>query len=162
FVWSVLLASPMPPQDPSAPISQSEWKAMLARAQNGGVIDLGKRRVDFARIVFQPAARVTIKGGVFGPVTLDKWRNVTFDGATFEGPPGTPEVQSLMLAYEPQHLTVRNCRFSGYRRRPASFGSSAPRSAAERMSRSSTATSKTWRAISAIFGLTEPGLATTT
>jgi hypothetical protein len=96
------------------PVSEAEWKALLASHQKGGVIELGDRTVAFGRQVFRPSAPVTIRGGVFGPIVLDGWRNVTFDGATFSGPPGTPAVQSLIVASNAERLTIRNCRFTGY------------------------------------------------
>jgi hypothetical protein len=110
----LLLASPVNPAPDTGPISEVEWRTMLARHQNGGVIELGHRTVAFARQSFQPSAPVTIRGGVFGPVELDRWHNVTFDGATFIGPPGTIAFQSLLVAAAPEKLTIRNCRFTGY------------------------------------------------
>lgn len=108
------LASPVAPVEVSTPVSSVEWKAMLARAQSGGVINLGKRPVEFARQVFQPTRPVTIRGGVFGPIVLDKWRNVTFDGARFAAQPGTPDYTFLLVADDPHNLTIRNAHFSGY------------------------------------------------
>lgn len=107
-----LLASPAPVQ--TGPVSQAEFQAMLARVRGGGVLDLGKRRVDFGQPDFQPVKPVTIRGGVFGPAYLNNWRNVTFDGAVFEGPPGTPDNQFLFVAYGAQNVTLRNCRFTGH------------------------------------------------
>jgi hypothetical protein len=110
----LLLASPVTPTPDVGPVSAAEWKALLARHQRGGIIDLGQRPVTFARQPFRPSAPVTIRGGVFGPIELDGWQNVTFDGGTFIGPPGTPAVLSLLVASNPQKLTIRNCRFTGY------------------------------------------------
>jgi hypothetical protein len=111
----LLLASPVSPPGTGGAVSQAEWRAMLARHRNGGVIELGQRRVDFVRAPFQPRAQVTIRGGVFGPIQLDQWRNVVFDGSRFAGPPGTPVYQALIAANEVQGLVIRNCRFTGYR-----------------------------------------------
>jgi len=111
----LLLASPvMPTPDSSGPVSEAEWKALLARHQRGGVIDLGQRQVAFVRQPFRPSAPVTIRGGRFGPIQLDGWQNVTFDGGSFVGPPGTPTVQSLLIASSADKLTIRNCHFTGY------------------------------------------------
>lgn len=110
---ALMLASPVERAN-TGPVSSAEWKALLARHLGGGVIDLGQRRVEFTRQSFQPRAPVTIRGGVFGVVQLDSWRNVTFDGGTFVAPPGTPAVQPLLVAANPQKLTIRNCRFTGY------------------------------------------------
>ncbi len=111
LVSSFMLAAPA---SQSGPVSEAEWLAMLARAKNGGVIDLGQRPVAFARHTFQPTRMVTIKGGVFGVVYLDDWHNVIFDGSTFEGAPGTPTDLPVFVADSPRALTVRNCRFTGY------------------------------------------------
>jgi len=109
----LMLASPVERAN-TGPVSSAEWKALLARHQGGGVIDLGQRQVEFTRQSFQPRAPVTIRGGVFGVVQLDNWRNVTFDGGTFAAPPGTPFVQAVLAAASPRKLTIRNCRFTGY------------------------------------------------
>jgi hypothetical protein len=111
----LLLASPVSPPRSNSPVSEAEWKAMLARHANGGVIELGHRRVAFVRQQFQPRGQVTIRGGVFGPVVLDHWRNVVFDGSEFVGAPGTPRFQSLIDAYAPERLVIRNCHFTGYK-----------------------------------------------
>jgi len=108
----LMLASPVSPPRAGGPVSEAEWRAMLARHANGGVIELGQRRVAFARQPFQPRAQVTIRGGVFGPVVLDRWHNVVFDGSRFVG---TPPGQALIDAYAPERLVIRNCRFTGYR-----------------------------------------------
>ena len=113
-LFAFVLASPIEPLSASAPVTAIEWKAMLARTRSGGVIDLGSRKVAFQREVFQPSAPVTIRGGVFNAVVLDQWHNVTFDGATFVGPPGTPTDEFLLVADEPRNLTIRNSRFTGY------------------------------------------------
>jgi len=110
----LMLGSPVSPVPDAGPITELEWKALLARHQRGGVIDLGQRQVAFARQAFRPTAPVTIRGGVFGPVELDSWRNVTFDGGTFVGPEGAPKFLSLLVASNPEKLTIRNCRFTGY------------------------------------------------
>jgi hypothetical protein len=107
-----MLAAPKAPL--SASVSEAEWKAMLLRARPGSVIDLGQRRISFARVPFQPSATITIRGGVFGPIVLDRWRNVVFDGARFVGTPGIAGFISLVTAYDPENLTLRNCRFTGY------------------------------------------------
>jgi hypothetical protein len=104
----------VPPASLPIDVSQREWKLMLQAVQKGGVIELRGRRVDFARLPFQPLNPVTIKGGIFGPITLDGWRNVAFEGATFVGIPGTVEHISLVTAYNPENLTLKNCRFFGY------------------------------------------------
>lgn len=111
---SLLLASPVPPPARSGPVSQLEWKALLERARPGAVIELGKRRVQFAPVPFAPSANVTIRGGVFDQLVLSGWRNVTFDGAEFEGAEGTSENQFLFVAEQAESLTLRNCRFTGY------------------------------------------------
>ncbi len=111
---ALLLSSPVQPVAAQGPVSALEWKGMLARAQTGGVIDLGKRRVEFAGQRFQPTAPVTIRGGVFGAIVLDQWRNVTFDGATFVGAQGMAEFQNLVVADYVENLTIRNCRFTGF------------------------------------------------
>lgn len=114
LVSNLLLASPVTPVASTAPVTAAEWKAMLGRAKAGGVVDLGKRHVQFERVVFQPTAPVTIKGGVFNAVVLDQWRNVTFDGSRFEGTPDMVEYQAILVANDPVNLTIRNCRFTGF------------------------------------------------
>jgi hypothetical protein len=115
----LLLASPVsPPDSPvgnTGPVSEAEWRALLARHQGGGVIDLGQRRVAFVRQQFQPRAQVTIRGGVFGPIQLDQWHNVVFDGSRFAATGGAPAFQSLLVAVDSEKLVIRNCRFTGYR-----------------------------------------------
>jgi hypothetical protein len=91
-----------------------EWKSLLGRARPGSVIELGKRRVEFAPVPFAPSANVTIRGGVFDQLVLNGWRNVTFDGAVFEGAEGTSENQFLFVANKVENLNLRNCRFTGY------------------------------------------------
>ena len=111
---SLLLASPTPPVAPNARVSPLEWQTMLARVRGGGVLNLGQRRIDAVPQAFQPTAPVTIKGGVFGPVTFSNWKNVTLDGAQFVGPEGTPTDLPLMVADSVENFTVRNARFTGY------------------------------------------------
>jgi hypothetical protein len=113
LVSSLLLASPVPPPASDGPVSQLEWKSLLERAEPGSVIDLGSRRVAFAPQPFAPSRNVTIRGGVFGPIVLSGWRNVTLDGAMFEAPPGTPENIYLLIADKAENLVLRNCRFTG-------------------------------------------------
>jgi hypothetical protein len=111
---SLLLASPVPPAANRGPVTQLEWKSLLERARPGGVIELGKRRVEFAPMPFAPNANVTIRGGVFDELVLKGWRNVTFDGAVFEGADGASENHFLFVADKAENLILRNCRFSGY------------------------------------------------
>lgn len=111
----LLLASPVNPPRATGPVTDVEWNALLMRHRDGGVIDLGERSVAFVPQRFQPRAQVTIRGGVFGPIQLDQWRNVVFDGSRFAAPPGTPVSQSLIVANDAQRLVIRNCRFTGYR-----------------------------------------------
>ena len=113
LISSVMLSSPTPPSSSTAPVSQVEWKAMLAGAKAGGVINLGKRRVDFARQVFQPSAPVTIRGGTFNAVVLDAWHNVTFEGTRFEGTPDMVDFLNIVVANKPENLFFRNCYFTG-------------------------------------------------
>jgi len=111
----LLLASPLaPPTNPDS-VSATEWRTLLTRAGNGGVINLGQRSVDFVRQKFQPTHPVVIRGGVFGPIVLDQWQNVTFEGSSFSAPIGTVEYQSLIVANRPENLAIRNSHFTGYR-----------------------------------------------
>lgn len=114
LVSNLLLASPVMPVAGTAPVTAAEWKAMLGRAKAGGVVNLGNRPVEFGRLVFQPTAPVTIRGGVFNAVVLDQWHNVTFDGSRFESTPDMVEYQSILVANDPVNLTLRNCRFTGF------------------------------------------------
>lgn len=100
-------------QTPAAepgPVTATEWKAMLAAAKPGSVLDLGDREVQFARA---PAADITIRGGRFRDVVLDSWRNVTFDGSRFAIEDNQGQLQFLVIAYSPQGLTFRDCDFVG-------------------------------------------------
>ena len=103
-------------QSADAPLSGKEWVALASAAKPGAVIDLGKRRVTFNRI--RELHDVTIKGGVFGTVILDKWRNVTFDGTRFEAAPAERVMKGFVGpyvdAYAPERLTFRNATFVGY------------------------------------------------
>lgn len=103
-------------QSADAPLSEKEWVALASAAKPGAVIDLGKRRVASNRI--GGLHDVTIKGGVFGTVILDKLRNVTFDGTRFEAAPAERTMSGyahpLIDAYEPVGLTIRNATFVGY------------------------------------------------
>lgn len=92
------------------PVTAAEWKAMLTAAKPGSTIELGDRAVQFVRM---PAADVTIHGGHFRDVTLDKWRNVTFEGSTFEIADNQGQLQFLVIAYAPENVTFRNCDFRG-------------------------------------------------
>ena len=80
------------------------------------VIDLGDEEVEFARFQFRPSLPVTIKGGRFRNVTLDQWRNVTFDGSAFALTDHPGGFITLFDAYAPENLTVRNARFTGTKR----------------------------------------------
>lgn len=116
LISSLLLASPVRPGPESGPVTDVEFRAMLTGVEPGGVIELGKRRVTLTHLPpLAPSANVTIRGGVFGPVVIQGWRNVTLDGATFEGPPGTSDYTYLLVANKPENLTIRNSRFTGYR-----------------------------------------------
>lgn len=103
-------------QPTTGPLSGKEWAALAAAARPGRVIDLGERRVTFARV--KGLHDVTIKGGVFGPVVLDQWRNVTFDGTRFETPPAERVMHGFAApyvdAYSSERLTFRNATFVGY------------------------------------------------
>jgi len=112
--------TPTPISDPSTatgtPVSAAEWTALLQAAQPGSTIDLGTRRVTFAR--FRGLSDVTIRGGVFGFIVLDNWKNVTFDGTRFEAAPEervmTGNIPPYIDAYSPDGLAVRNATFVGY------------------------------------------------
>lgn len=96
------------------PVTSTEWKAMLAAAKPGDVLELGTREVQFARQGFAPTGNVTIRGGVFkGLVTLDSWKNVTFDGTRFEDLTNQGTHAYLVLAYSPENVTWRNTEFVG-------------------------------------------------
>jgi len=99
-----------------SPLSAKEWTALAAAAKPGTVIDLGNRRVAFARV--RGLHDVTIKGGVFGFAVLDNWKNVTFDGTRFEAAPAdrrmTGFVPPYVDAFSPERLTFRNVTFVGY------------------------------------------------
>ncbi len=108
--------TPAPPAASSTPVSAAEWTALLKAAKPGSTIDLGTRRVTFAR--FGGLSNVTIKGGVFGFIILDNWTNVTFDGTRFEAAPEdrvmSGNIPPYVDAYSPVGLTVRNATFVGY------------------------------------------------
>ena len=99
-----------------APISATEWAALAKGAKPGGVIDLGTRRVTFARI--RGLSDVTIRGGVFGFTILDTWKNVTFENTRFEAALEdrvmTGASPPYIDAYSPEGLTIRNATFVGY------------------------------------------------
>lgn len=126
---ALLLASPVPPtrlaqvqpasslkgqSSRSGPVTGADWPALLAQGQRTGMIDLGDRPVAELPRTIQSDKPLTIKGGRFGPVELENWRNVTLDGGRFEAPAGADENQSLLVAYNPEDLTIRNARFTGY------------------------------------------------
>lgn len=114
--WSIVtgltLAAPAPLQ--TGPVTLAEWSTLLKRAENGGTVELGDRAVQAGGGPFTPSARVTIRGGVFQQLNINGWRDVTFDGARFVGPPGTPTFHNLVLAIEVENITFRNCSFEGY------------------------------------------------
>lgn len=109
---SVMLASPAPVAQ--GPVTAAEWSAMLIRAEKGGTINLGGRRVEFVYRPFQPTAPVIIKGGVFGPLKISEWRNVTFDGAHIQGTPAMDVLGIALMASQVENITFRNCRFTGF------------------------------------------------
>ncbi|WEK44122.1 MAG: right-handed parallel beta-helix repeat-containing protein [Candidatus Sphingomonas colombiensis] len=84
---------------------------MLKAARPGSTIDLGTRRVTFAR--FSGLTNVTIKGGVFGAITIDQWRNVTFSGSRFEPFPGNNPRGAFVTAYQPDGLRFDSTNWSG-------------------------------------------------
>lgn len=94
----------------AATITAAQWIALVKSTKPGGVIDLGDNDVEFQRT---PLTNVTIKGGRFRDITIDAWRNVTFDGSHFELKSSKGEYRILALAYEPDGLTFRECTFRG-------------------------------------------------
>ncbi|WP_298669315.1 right-handed parallel beta-helix repeat-containing protein [uncultured Sphingomonas sp.] len=115
----LLCAAPAPISDqqsisaviPQGDISAAQWTAILKAARAGSTIDLGTRRVTFER--FKGLANVTIKGGVFGAITLDQWRNVTFSGTRFEPFPGDDPRGPFIIAYDPDGLHFNHTKWSG-------------------------------------------------
>jgi hypothetical protein len=128
---ALLLASPVPPTrtaqaqprpaqaapaTPSGngPVTAADWPALLAKAKRTGVIDLGDREVAELPRTIQSDTPLTIRGGRFGPVELENWRNVTLDGGRFQAKAGASEYQYLLAAFNAEDLTIRNAHFSGY------------------------------------------------
>ncbi|MFD1612410.1 hypothetical protein ACFSCW_11415 [Sphingomonas tabacisoli] len=109
--------SPVAPKAPpsrTGPVTAAEWPALLAQGKRTGVIDLGDRQViDLPRTI-QSDTPLTIRGGRFGPVELENWRNVILDGGRFEASSGAAEYQYLLAAFDAENLTIRNAHFSGY------------------------------------------------
>lgn len=95
-----------------AGVSAAEWQALIAAAKPGTTINLGTRRVTFTRI--RGVHDITIQGGVFGPIILDSWQNVTFSGTRFEALPAQQGNAPFIDAYTPQNLTFRNNTFVGW------------------------------------------------
>ncbi|WP_298673618.1 right-handed parallel beta-helix repeat-containing protein [uncultured Sphingomonas sp.] len=84
---------------------------MLKAAKPGSTIDLGNRPVTFER--YRGLANVTIKGGIFGAITLDQWQNVTFSGTRFT-PGATDDPRGpLVLTYQPDGLHFINTTWVG-------------------------------------------------
>ncbi len=92
-------------------VSAAEWTAMLKAATPGSTIDLGSRKVAFAR--YTGLSNVTIKGGVFGAISLDQWKNVTFSGTRFEPRDGDDPAGSMIIAYQPDGLKFDCTSFTG-------------------------------------------------
>lgn len=117
LIRSVLLALALLTGPPAIAqtVTSTEWKAMLSAAKAGDVLELGAREVQHVRQTLAPdTCCVTIRGGVFkGTVTLDKWRNVVFDGSRFEDTTNQGTYAYLVLAYAPDGLTFRNSEFVG-------------------------------------------------
>ncbi|MBN8848190.1 MULTISPECIES: right-handed parallel beta-helix repeat-containing protein [unclassified Sphingomonas] len=112
----VAVSTPTPVPTPAAsqsttPVSAAEWIAMLKAATPGSTIDLGNRPVTFAR--YTGLSNVTIKGGVFGMIVLDQWKNVTFSGTQFEPRNGDNPAGSLIIAYQPDGLHFDGVTFVG-------------------------------------------------
>src|SRR5437660_876211 len=89
-----------------ADVSAAEWKALVTAATPGTTIYLGTRHVIFTRI--RGVHDITIKGGEFGPITLDQWQNVTFDSTRFNARTSERTTGPYIDAYTPQGLTFRN------------------------------------------------------
>ncbi|MCW6532697.1 MULTISPECIES: right-handed parallel beta-helix repeat-containing protein [Sphingomonas] len=83
----------------------------MKAATPGSTIDLGNRPVTFAR--YRGLANVTIRGGVFGFITLDQWQNVTFSGTRFEARPEDDPNAPLIIAYQPNGLHFDATTFVG-------------------------------------------------
>ncbi len=92
-------------------VSAAEWTAMLKAAKPGSTIDLDSRKVAFAR--YRGLSNVTIKGGVFGVIVLDQWKNVTFSGTRFEPRDGDDPAGSMIIAYQPDGLKFDCTSFTG-------------------------------------------------
>ncbi|MCW6536560.1 right-handed parallel beta-helix repeat-containing protein [Sphingomonas lycopersici] len=95
-----------------ADVSAAEWKALVTAAKPGTTIYLGTRHVIFTRI--RGVHDITIKGGEFGPITLDQWQNVTFDSTRFNARTSERTTGPYIDAYTPQGLTFRNTTFIGW------------------------------------------------
>lgn len=108
-----LLATPAPPAR-TGPVAAEEWPTLLAQARRTGVIELGDRPVVDLPRTLCPSTPLVIRGGRFGPVELDRWCNVTFDGGRFSAKQSASEYQYLLVAYDAENLTIRNAHFSGY------------------------------------------------
>jgi len=93
-------------------VSTTEWQALITAAKPGTTISLGTRRVTFARM--RGVHDITIKGGIFGPIILDSWQNVTFDGTRFDALSTQRGSAPYVDVYTPQGVTFRNCTFVGW------------------------------------------------
>lgn len=107
--FTLLFAFPAAAQ----PITSAEWLTLVRGAKAGDVIDLGSREVQFARHALQPTGLVTIRGGVFCAITLDRWRNVRMEGTTIRPCPGNDPRGSMVIAYDLQNVSFDRLTMMG-------------------------------------------------
>lgn len=95
------------------PVTSAEWLTLVRGAKAGDVIDLGNREVQFARLPLQPTGLVTIRGGVFCAITLDRWRNVRMEGTTIRPCAGNDPRGSMVIAYDLQNVSFDRLTMTG-------------------------------------------------
>ena len=122
LVGGALLAAPIAawalqaqqaPFDNDGVITKAEWQRVMALGAKGGVIDLGQQRVEFQRGKLQPTKPLILRGGVFSAISLDQWRNVTFEGTIFRPAATDNRDYWMVVAYDPQNLTFDRVNMSG-------------------------------------------------